>query len=186
MFMKYTETAFDNRILIKKLENCAKELELRYPDEHFDIVIVGGAALMLFNNNGKMTNDIDIITVSDSKIWPVLINYSMNGRVTAYLDSYSSDMEERYVHIDYINSKNVDYYICSLEDIVAAKLGANRDKDIKDIENPYIYELIDFDVLDKIIYEELKIDYFNETRYQFLLKTYADFKKRKTWQDLNH
>ena len=174
--MKYKETLFNTDILKEKLTLCAKELELLYPDETFDIVIVGGAALMLFNKNNKMTNDIDVISVSDNKIWPILNTYSMNGRVAAHLDSYSSDMEERLILLDDIKNSNVRYYLCSLEDIVAAKLGANREKDIHDIQNSSIINNIDFSLLDKIIYEELKIDYFSETKYRALLRSYEKFK----------
>lgn len=45
--MKYSQTLFNTEILKNKLILCAKELELNYPYESFDIVIVGGAALIL-------------------------------------------------------------------------------------------------------------------------------------------
>lgn len=183
--MNVNEVLFDNKMLINKLENCAKEIELKYPDEVFNIVIFGGAALMLINDT-KTTNDIDVISVSNDKIWPILRHHSMNGRVTAYLDSYSSDMEDRYIHLNNIKNKNVNYFVCSLEDIVAAKSGAGREKDFKDIQNNHVYNAIDFDLLDKIIYQELCIDYFSETRYKTLLRTYEKYKNKELWQNENH
>lgn len=175
--MAYKNTLFNTEVLKEKLLLCAKEIELLYPNEVFEVVIVGGAALMLFDNSNKMTNDIDVISVSNGKIWPTLHNYSMNGRVAAHLDSYSSDMVDRYIFLDNVNTKNVKYYICSLEDIIAAKLGANRDKDINDIQKEHIKNNINFELLDKIIYEELSIDYFSETRYKLLLKSYDKYKE---------
>ena len=173
----YNNVLFDQDILKSKLKNCAKELELRYPGESFDIFMVGGVALMFFDNSSKTTNDIDVIKVSDRKVWPILNNYSMNSRVMAYSDSYSTDIEDRCIFLESTSTNYIHFYVCSLEDIVAAKLGANRDKDIFDIRKQEVVSKINFNTLDKIVYEELKIDYFSEVRYKELLRTYSNYKK---------
>lgn len=173
----YNNVLFDHSILEKKLENCARELELKFPGESFEILIVGGVALMFFDDSSKTTNDIDVIRVSDRKIWPVLENYSMNSRVTAYMDSYSADIEDRSILLENVSTDHIKYYVCSLEDIVAAKLGANRDKDAYDIKKEEIVKRIDFELLDHIIFNELKIDYFSTTRYKELIRVYINYKQ---------
>ena len=95
-------------------------------------------------------------------------------------------MEDRYIPLNQINSRSINYYICSLEDIVAAKLGTNRSKDITDIEKDDVFNSSDFDLLDRIIYDELRIDYFSKTRYEELLRSYERYKNKESWQNSNH
>jgi len=177
-----SSTVFDYPILKKQFELASEELELRFPNEKFSILVVGGAALMLLDNQtNKKTNDIDLLWVSDGKIIKVLENYSMNTRVNAFSDQYSSDIQDRWIKLDGIND-NLTVLISSLEDVIAAKLAAARKKDYDDLHKKEVIEKINWKTLDHIIFEELVIDYFNERKYEFLKDQYEDYKK---WAKIN-
>lgn len=147
----------------------SEELSLLYPKELFEIYIVGGVPLMLYSDI-KKSSDIDVWMVSDKRMTPLLNKYFMNNRAFGMSMSFSADMESRFYKSNF-SCNNLNVYVASLEDIVASKLIVNRDKDFEDITNIDVILNVDYDLLDKIITNELSID-LNEVNYRQLIRTY--------------
>lgn len=161
------------RALLTKDEQIFKN----YPDERFDVFIAGGAALMLLATEEKITNDIDILAVSDRKIVPCLMDKTFNDRVQCTSDSFSIECKDRAIKIDIGETLCLDYHTLCLEDIVSSKLYAGRPKDINDLKNPKIKEHINWELLDQIVYEEMKLDSLSERRWKDLVYYYELFKE---------
>lgn len=170
---------FDSQKLRRLLLNKDRQIANIFPDEIFNVVLVGGAALMLFKSNDKMTNDIDVFSTSDRKIDKYLFDAVFNDRVKNTSDSFSSDYIDRIIPLDEINVNTIclKYYLLSLEDVVASKLYAGRDKDKMDLKNANLKDMIDWSVLDRIVYEEMERDSLNERRWKELVCTYERYKE---------
>lgn len=160
-------------------------VHLEFPTERFKVYIVGGAALMIYGQISKITNDIDIIKISDDRIRDLVVKDPMNERVKSTLDSFSIAADGRAIPIEIKEGTlAIDYYMYSLEDIVCSKLYTGRRKDLLDLKNDYIKNQINFSLLDKIIYEEMKIDCLNERRWNELVEYYKRYKEGTLWDDL--
>lgn len=109
----------------------------------------------------------------------------VNDRVRSSLDSFSTEAETRAQLVEIEGGTlSIDYYMYSLEDIVASKLYAGRRKDLIDLKNTYIKEIIDYKLLDIIVYEEMKMDFLNERRWRELADYYERYKEGTLWDDL--
>lgn len=176
---------FDLQYIVYALKQRDRMVLMKYPNERFKVYIVGGAALMIYGQVSKITNDIDVISISDKKIENIMLAEPINDRVRSSLDSFSTEAETRAQLVDIEGGTlSVDYYMYSLEDIVASKLYAGRRKDLIDLKNTYIKEIIDYDLLDIIVYEEMKMDALNERRWQELVDYYEMYKEGTLWDDL--
>ncbi len=175
--MKYTDELFGLEALKNLLILKDGLVYAHFPNERFKVYIVGGAALMLLTSENKVTNDIDILFVSDKKIEDILFDNVFNGRVRGTSDSFSTESEIRSRPLDIGKTKCLDYYTLCLEDIVSSKLYAGRPKDVEDLKNPEIRKHIDWELLDQIVYEEMKLDSLSERRWKDLLYYYELFKK---------
>lgn len=147
-------------------------------DRRFRVIIVGGGALILLDTITRATMDIDVINV-DPAIAQFLEEYEMNTRVKAYAHTFAYNMEDRIKPI-WTNSKRVEFYAASLEDIVAAKLSSEREKDREDLVDPAVIEKIDWGKLEEIALgeDELKINMLNERHYQDFLYNYYEYVRR--------
>lgn len=162
----------------KYLIEADRNIAFEFPNERFEVYIVGGAALALLGVDSKMTDDIDVISVSDSKIKPILFeNGYINQRVTCTSDSFSTEMYDRVQKIEIGETLAVDYMIISIKDIVASKLYAGRGKDKNDLYKEEVAKLLNWDILDKIVYEEMKIDSLSERRWKELVYEYETYKE---------
>ncbi len=94
---------------------------------------MGGAALLLMGYIDRSTKDIDFIEVS-REAEKFLPEFDINTNVTAYLNDFPDDYDERLVALP-IGGKKIKYYAMSLEDIVIAKAGSYRDTDMNDIRS---------------------------------------------------
>ena len=120
-----------------------EEANLIYNDnEKLYCIIVGGSALMLLGYINRATHDIDSIDCHH-KLIGLIEKYDINMQVRAHLDCFPEDYAERIKKLD-IQTKKIDYYTLSLEDLVISKLLAGRSTDVFDIRSDEIIRDLDF------------------------------------------
>lgn len=163
--------------IINDLLLLDEEVSLALNDNfQYEIVIVGGSALLLINKITRATSDIDAIK-SSIELRPYMIKYDINDRVVSYKNNFDEGYYDRKEKVD-IPTKKINIYTASLEDIVISKLCSQRPKDIEDINNPLVYQSIDWEILDKIIYDEdFKYNMLNEHNYNMFMLAYRDYKE---------
>ena len=144
-------------------------------DGRYQVVIVGGGALMLMGYIPRATQDIDVIKATNV-LHGLFRNYDMNAHVTAYENSFPYNYEDRLNPI--WSGRKIDFYTASLEDIVIAKLCADRPQDKEDIIA--VAEHLDWDVLEHLAKDndELKSNIMNDRNYNDFLYTYNEFTRR--------
>jgi hypothetical protein len=168
--------------IIRRLEEFDTEMFLEYPetDRRMKIVIIGGAALLLHQCIQRSTNDIDIIQFDGQLNLEMLAKYDMDIRSHAFCGNFSDTMDERYLLVP-ANTKMIDYYIPSLEDLVISKLSSDRRKDTLDIKQNFVYEKVDLGKLEEIM-QEIHLSIFGHA-LSTLMYDYEDFRQRKEEYD---
>jgi len=162
--------------ILNRMERLDKDVEAVFHSSgRFQIVIVGGGALVLRGYLTRGTTDIDVLG-ADSCLNELMELYDMNGRVNAFMDNFAYNYQDRVVHV--WSGKIIDYYTASLEDIVIAKLCSNRPDDLTDVE--LIADSINWNTLEYLALDdgELKINILNERRYKDFLESYKDLERR--------
>ena len=139
------------------------------------LTIAGGSALILGGHIKRSTTDIDILD-NYPELQSLFGKYDVNNRINAYADSLAENYEDRLVKFD-LETKAIDYYLLSLEDIVIMKLFSNRTKDYKDIREKDVINNLNWELLDKIISSGEADISFNQTRYKQFLERYEEYKK---------
>ena len=135
-------------------------------DGRFTLIIVGGGALVLLDYITRATNDIDVLEVSQN-LYKFIEQYDINGRANAHIFSYLYNFLDR-VELVWSGLK-VDYYVASLEDIVVAKISANRGKDLDDLAQ--VHSFVNWDKLDSLLQDEEELSTLKMSD-----RTYSDFK----------
>lgn len=162
--------------IIDRLLKLDEEVSLAFDDSesYYEMVIVGGGALVLIDKLTRATQDIDTI-MSPKELYPFLEKYDINTNVLAFMMNFAPDYYDRRIRID-IPTTKIHFYTASLEDIVIAKLFSERPKDKKDIMNPEIINTLDWNKLDEIINsEDFKDNILNEHQYKMFLYNYRDY-----------
>jgi len=135
-------------------------------DGRFQVMIVGGSALLLCDYISRSTEDIDVLE-ADKRLYEIMDLYNINGKVNSYIFSFLYNYENRANHI--WSGKKIDFYTASLEDIVVAKICGWRKQDIKDLAD--IAEYIDWEILEQLINNEEELRYITMSE-----RGYLDFK----------
>jgi len=156
-----------------------KRLDIRVDLEfeghgRFQVVIVGGGALVLRGYITRGTDDIDVLE-ADKRLYGLMTLYDMNGDVNAYADHFPHNYPDRIEHV--WSGKIIDYYTASLEDIIISKLCADREKDLDDLAE--VFHLVDWDKLNELAYgeDELKL-IISDRRYMDFTASYEIFQRR--------
>ena len=164
--------------MITKLKALDEEAALII-DAKISMIIVGGSALVLGNHLNRSTQDIDVIDIYP-ELQSILENYDVNNRSNAFSDCLAENYENRLVKLD-IETKVIEYYLLSLEDLVIMKLYSDRPNDYLDITNKQILDNLNWVKLEEIISSGEADVSFNERRYKQFLAKYdkykADYKK---------
>jgi hypothetical protein len=158
--------AFDTEMFLENLQT----------DRRINIVIIGGAALLLHQCIQRSTNDIDIIQVDGRFSFDMMEKYDMDTRSMAFFGNFSDTMDERYQCVP-VNTKVIDYYIPSLEDLVISKLSSDRGKDTQDVMQELVFEKVNLVMLDEIL-SEIHLAIFGHSLVN-LRYGYEEFKQRK-------
>ena len=162
--------------ILKRLEELDELLFLSglHNREPLKAVVVGGAALLLMGYIDRSTKDIDFIEVS-REAEKFLPEFDINTNVTAYLNDFPDDYDERLVALP-IGGKKIKYYAMSLEDIVIAKAGSYRDTDMNDIRSQEVINNLDFALLDRLA-EEKASNSLNDTQSSVFRAMYRQYRK---------
>ena len=109
---------------------------------------------------------------------PLLERYDINAQVTAYINNFPYNYEDRLHKLD-IESRKIDFYTTSLEDIVIAKLCSYRDTDRQDVISPEVIKALDWDLLEKLATDEdeLKAN-ISDRGYSEFLYNYEEYVRR--------
>jgi len=165
--------------MIERLLKLDEEANLLFEgEERFRLVIVGGGALVLMECLSRATHDIDALNAS-GKIRELLEKYDINCDVQTYVNNFPYNYEDRLIKLD-IESKRINFFIASLEDIVIAKLFSYRYTDIADIESETVLKRLDWAKLYALVEndDEIKRNALNERCYQDFRYNYENYVRR--------
>lgn len=163
--------------IIDRLLKLDEEISLTFDDDvYYEMILVGGGALVLIDKLTRATQDIDTI-MPPKELKPFLEKYDINDHVMAYINNFAPDYYDRRIPLN-ISSKKIKFFTASLEDIVIAKLFSVRPKDKHDILDPIITKSIDWNKLDEIVNsEDFKDNMLNDHQYKMFLCDYRDYKE---------
>lgn len=143
------------------------------------VIIVGGAAFLLRDlTNRKVTHDIDVLSI-DEELKAIIASYpEVNQSVSAYMDQIPYNFEDRLVELN-IGTTTVHFVVPSLEDLIIMKLYAQRPNDIQDIESAAKSNLINWDLLEYLVYsgDEAKASTNIKRRYNEMVDAFKRFKE---------
>jgi hypothetical protein len=163
--------------LMERLKRLDEDADLLYgaTPGRFVCVIVGGGALILMDYITRATMDIDVIQHSP-QLNEIFNKYDFNCMVQAYICNFPYNFDDRFVKVD-IETKKIDFYTASLEDIVIAKLCSCRDTDVYDIEQSSVLQNIDWERLDQLAEEE-RLSALNDYNYKDFKTRYQEYIER--------
>lgn len=165
----------DKKELLNKLIALDEEVSMVMPEgEKIIMTIIGGGALILQGYLNRITLDIDLIDIYNPVLFPILEKYDVNCRSNAFIDCVAENYNSRLVKID-LNTKIIDYYTLSLEDLVIMKLFSFRGKDHQDIRTKEVLENLNWELLDEIISSGEADTSFNKRRYNEFLSRYKEY-----------
>jgi Cys-tRNA synthase (O-phospho-L-seryl-tRNA:Cys-tRNA synthase) len=160
------EAALKYEDLVERLKRLDEDVYLLQSiNDNFEritCIIVGGGALVLMQCIDRATSDIDLINCP-KEILELLERHNFNCRVQSFIDNYPVNYADRCNKVD-IETKIIDYYVTSLEDIVIAKLTSNRPKDHIDVQEQHIIERIDWERLEQLA-EEIRETLLSDNTY---------------------
>lgn len=163
--------------LIKNLLAFDRDAYLQYGNTKiaYECYIVGGGAMLVMGLIPRATHDIDVLWCTAKELISLMQKYDMNMNVTTHIGCFADDYVSRAVKLD-LNTKIIDFYTLSLEDLVVSKLASGREKDFEDIKQKAVIERIDWDKLDKLI--DLAIEgMINDYGANELKDFYCDYKR---------
>lgn len=165
--------------MISRLKELDEEASLLFDSsERIRLVIVGGGALVLMEYLSRSTHDIDVLSVP-SHLHGLLKHYDINSDVQAYINNFPYNYEDRIKKLD-IDTKVIDFYTASLEDVVITKLCSYREKDQQDIEAPDVIKNINWELLHELAVndDEIKANCLSEYNYRSFLQSYTEYERR--------
>lgn len=160
--------------LLKRLEDFDKAVCLLHPGRSFRLIIVGGGALVLMGCIARSTSDLDVLSFPPD-LRELMEQYDINGKVKAYEDEFAYSIEDRIQPID-VDTKAVQCFTASLEDVVIAKLHSPRDQDAEDIRDPELLEMLDWERLDELA-DEMGRQVFIERRHKEFRISYEQYRE---------
>jgi hypothetical protein len=163
--------------LMERLKRLDEDADLIYgaTPGRLVCVIVGGGALILMDYIARATMDIDVIQHSP-QLNKLFNKYDFNCMVQAYICNFPYNFEDRFEKVD-IETKIIDFYTASLEDIVVAKLCSYRETDAHDVAQPSVLQHIDWEKLDQLAEEE-RLSALNEYNYNDFKIRYQEYIER--------
>lgn len=179
MGWKIPEGTLVKQDIIRLLQNLDNELysNIGKPKYKYSAYIVGGAAIILHGLDEKMTADIDLVEVSSivSNFLRRQEDNIINDRADACLSDFPYDFPDRAYKLN-IDTKAIDFYVVSIEDIIVSKLATPRTKDRIDIRRDDVINYVNWQLLDELIQEQIK-EALNETRGSILKAQYKEYLK---------
>lgn len=176
--MKYQDDFMEKEDIKENLLKLDREIYLfTQSSRSIDVVIVGSTCLAFLANISRRTQDIDILKMTHNIPNDILHKYKMNTAVQAFGESnLPYNYEDRLVYLN-INTKIINYYLLSLEDIIISKIYAGREKDKFDINLESVIKKIDWIKLEKCA-KEMEMSAMNLRVYKEFKDSYNDFLRR--------
>jgi len=162
--------------IVNRMKKLDERADLEFEgDGRFQIVIVGGGALVLRGYIARATDDIDTLE-TDSKLFGLMELYDINGRANAYINSFLWNYPDR-IEL-FMTGKKIDYFTASLEDIVVSKLCADREQDLNDLAA--VADVVNWELLDKLVNDkdELRLITMSDRGYMNFQAGYEIFERR--------
>lgn len=154
-------------------------LELGPREEGPSVVLVGGSAFILNDvTNRSVTHDIDVFE-ADRCLRGIIARYpEVNGMAVAYCNQMPFNYEDRLIPLE-IGTRFIRYFTPSLEDLAVMKLYAYRPNDIVDLHSKAFIDRIDWDMLERLIFDEDEAlaSSPSERSYQEMVCAYGQYKK---------
>lgn len=169
-----TELELGEEALRSRLVAFDAAVHLRFPGRAFQLTLVGGGALVLLGCLARATADLDALSVPRELV-DLMQQFDINCRVNAYVNNFAYGFEDRLVPLD-LETKAVQCYAASLEDIVAAKLHSSRPTDEHDVRRPEVLAVLDWERLD-LVAEDMRESSLNDRNYAEFLRNYAEFRE---------
>ena len=170
---------FNRNELIERLKRLDEEAYLLYGDDdrRFHLIIVGGGALVLLEMITRSTHNLDILDASH-ELYGLMSKYDINGQVQTFINNFPYNYLDRVTRLP-VEGRIIDFYTASLEDIVIAKLYSMRPSDRRDITDPKVLSMLDWNRLEHLAYDEdeAKASALNERLYKNFLLDYEDYVK---------
>jgi len=160
--------------LTKRLIDLDRAATLLFDERRFRVVLVGGGAMILLGCLSRATQDLDAIQFP-TELVGLMETYDVNGRVTAYLDHFPFNFEDRLVPVD-VETQTITFLTASLEDIVVSKLYSNRDTDAVDIRRPEVLDALNWMALELAV-DEARQSCLNDRRYMEMRRNYDDYRE---------
>lgn len=157
-----------------RLLDFDRAVQLLYPGRRFRFVFVGGGAMMLLGRLARATSDLDALEFPRELVH-LMEQYDLSGRVTAYMDHFAYNLEDRLVPLD-LGTICLECYSASLEDIVVAKLHSSRTADEKDIRRPEVLAALDWARLAEAA-QDTQGSMMSERRHREFLLSYSQYLK---------
>jgi len=144
----------------------------------YKMIIVGGSGLVLLGVISRATQDVDALEASP-EIRHLLDKYDANLRVSTYINNFPYNFEDRLVLLP-VGGRKINFYSCSLEDIVIAKLYSPRDTDRQDLISENVLKNLDWELLKHLALDEneAKASALNDRRYKDFLYDYEEYVRR--------
>ena len=145
----------------------------------YECYIVGGGAMLIMGLIPRTTHDIDVLQCTAYELISLMPKYDMNMNVTAHIGCFADDYSSRANKIN-LETKLIDFYTLSLEDLIVSKLASGRDKDFEDIRQPNVLSKINWTILDELIdlaIEGMTSDYSARELRDFYNDYKEEFKK---------
>ncbi|WP_294835929.1 DUF6036 family nucleotidyltransferase [uncultured Eubacterium sp.] len=138
--------------LLNNLLDFDRDAELMFGNNgiKYKCYIVGGGALLILNLIPRVTHDIDVLNCTGQHLISLMADYDININVSAHIECFADGYQERATKID-LDTKLIDFYTLSVEDLVVSKLASGRKKDMEDIHHKKVVDSINWDKLDELI-----------------------------------
>lgn len=145
-------TPLDKDELLARLEQLDGDLFALYPGKgSFDLVVVGGSAIVLRDLAPAKTQtlDIDVLKTAE-ELEGLLARYNINTNVDTFRFKFPSGYMDRLVAVPF-DGTMLRIYTLSNEDLAITKLLAWRPQDQEDLQGMLEAGNIDLNALDEIV-----------------------------------
>ncbi|MEG0375221.1 MAG: DUF6036 family nucleotidyltransferase [Raoultibacter sp.] len=143
---------------------------------HFEIVVIGGSALILANlaPESRFTTDIDVLMAS-AEVETFFDRYDMNTDAVTFLYQYPENWEARRKKLDF-DGQVLDIFTLSNEDLAITKLLAWRNTDKEDLLSMKKAGSVDVEMLWAILDDPTEVQIgVSEEEWTKLLKNAEEF-----------
>lgn len=131
----------------------------------------------------QITYDINVLSIDETLRFVVASYPEASQSAAIYMDHLPYNFEDRLVKLE-IGSYVIDFLTPSIEDLVVMKLYAQRPNDLQDIRSAAQRNLIDWDVLEHLVYDEDEAKSSNIVvrRYSEMVDAFNRFKEEYKYE----